>query len=74
MVSIGMGSFFAKNIGRTGRILRAVWGVGLIVAGVLLYGRSVWLCLALAAFGVFSLYEAGRGWCILRACGIKTRF
>jgi len=23
--------------------------------------------------GVFSLYEAVRGWCIMRACGIKTK-
>jgi len=68
-----MGSFFAKNIGRAGRIVRAVWGLGLMIAGVLLYERSAWMCVTLAAFGVFALYEAGRGWCIMRACGIKTR-
>ena len=68
-----MGTFFAKNIGRRGRIVRAVWGAGLIAAGLLLWGRSRWMCLVLVALGVFALYEAGRGWCFMRACGIKTR-
>ena len=66
-------SFFAKNIDRRGRIVRAVWGAALIVAGLLLRQRSGWACLALLAFGVFALYEAGRGWCVMRACGIKTK-
>jgi hypothetical protein len=70
---MGMGTFFAKNIDRRGRIVRAVWGAGLIVAGLLLWERSAWICIALLAFGVFALYEAGRGWCVMRACGIKTR-
>jgi hypothetical protein len=68
-----MSSFFARNIGRTGRIVRAVWGVGLITAGVLLSGRNGWACFLLVAFGVFALYEAVRGWCVVRACGIKTK-
>jgi hypothetical protein len=68
-----MATFFAKNIDRRGRIVRAVWGVGVIVAGVLLWERSVWISLALVASGVFAFYEAARGWCIMRACGIKTR-
>ena len=69
-----MATFFAKNIDRRGRIVRAIWGVALIVAGLLLWERSQWLCLLLVGFGVFAFYEAGRGWCLLRACGIKTKF
>ena len=53
--------------------MRAVWGVGLIVAGVLLRERSRWGCAALVALGAFALYEAARGWCVMRACGIKTK-
>ena len=68
-----MGKFFARNITRLGRIVRAVWGAALIIAGVLLSGRSGWTCFLLVAFGVFALYEAVRGWCVMRACGIKTR-
>jgi hypothetical protein len=66
-------NFFAKNIDRRGRIVRAVWGATLILAGLLLWQRSRWACLTLVVFGVFALYEAGRGWCVMRACGIKTR-
>jgi hypothetical protein len=28
----------------------------------------------LAAGGVFCLFEALRGWCVARACGLKTRW
>jgi hypothetical protein len=68
-----MGNFFARNIDRTGRIVRAAGGVVLIIAGVLLSGRSGWVCFLLVAFGVFALYEGVRGWCLMRACGIKTK-
>jgi hypothetical protein len=68
-----MGKFFARNIDRTGRIVRALWGVALIIAGPLLSGRIGWACFLLVAFGVFALFEAARGWCVVRACGIKTK-
>lgn len=73
VLMIGMGNFFARNIDRAGRIARAVWGAALIIAGLLLAGRSGWACLLLVAFGAFALYEGARGWCLLRACGIKTK-
>ena len=66
--------FLTPNIGRTGRILRAVFGVACIVAGLVLCGYSLWVCLAFVALGIFGLFEAARGWCFARACGIKTRF
>jgi hypothetical protein len=28
---------------------------------------------ALVAAGGFAFYEAVRGWCVMRACGIKTK-
>ena len=65
--------FFDPNIGRTGRIVRAVYGVILIGAGLALSGYSLWICLALVTAGAFGLFEAARGWCLMRACGIKTR-
>ena len=65
--------FFDPNIGRTGRIVRAVYGVILIGAGLWLGSYSLWLCLALVAAGALGLFEAFRGWCVMRACGIKTR-
>ena len=73
MLSVGMGKFFAPNISRLGRIVRAVWGIALIIGGLLLWHRSGLICFLLVAFGVFALYEAARGWCVMRACGIKTK-
>ncbi|MEI8041154.1 MAG: DUF2892 domain-containing protein [Verrucomicrobiota bacterium] len=67
-------NFFSRNIDRRGRIVRAVWGAALIVAGGLVSGHHPWVCIALVASGVFALYEAARGWCLARACGIKTKF
>jgi hypothetical protein len=68
-----MQKFWARNIDRRGRTARAVWGVALIIGGLLLSVRSEWLCIALVAAGGFAVYEAARGWCLMRACGIKTK-
>jgi hypothetical protein len=32
-----------------------------------------WLGLVFVAAGLFAIYEALRGWCLARACGIKTK-
>ena len=69
-----MRNFFVRNIGQRGRIVRAVWGLALIVAGLLVSARNGWLYIALLVAGGFALYEAARGWCLMRACGIKTKF
>lgn len=68
------------NITTSGRIARAITGLLTIGLGILLlvYGwpASVtwrWLLAILAfAAGAFQLFEAARGWCIARACGMKT--
>jgi hypothetical protein len=70
---LAMRKFFSQNIDRRGRIVRAVWGVALIIAGLLISKDHLWLCVALIVAGGFALYEAVRGWCLMRACGIKTR-
>ena len=68
------------NIDRKGRITRAITGLLCIV-----FGLAVWLIqwpetltyrwivsLAAVAVGAFQLFEAKRGWCVARACGLKT--
>ena len=65
---------FASNIENKGRLFRAV-GAGVIgTAAVSLWWRSpaIAVCLTLAA--AFLAFEAARGWCALRACGVKTKF
>jgi hypothetical protein len=42
--------------------------------GIALISRSRWAAGILIAAGIFSFFEAARGWCIVRACGIKTKF
>jgi hypothetical protein len=68
-----MERFFAPNLDRKGRIVRGLIGLALLAAAVFSFGESVWLAVGLATAGVFGLIEAFRGWCLARACGIKTR-
>lgn len=69
-----MRKFFQSNITKAGRIIRALIGLVMLVAAVLAY-RIHWVaCVGLTVGGVFCLFEAKRGWCIARACGIKTHW
>jgi len=65
--------FFNRNIDNRGRIIRGVMGIALVFAGVFMAG-SWWLRSILLVAGGFGLVEAVRGWCFMRACGIKTKF
>jgi hypothetical protein len=65
--------FFAPNLDSKGRLLRAAGAAALIGAGLWLHETGGWLCFALVAAGGFVLFEAVRGWCVMRACGIKTK-
>ncbi len=69
-----MRAFFSPNIDKTGRIFRAAWAVACFVGAWFAFPYSMWLGLLLVAGGGLAVFEALRGWCIMRACGIKTRF
>jgi hypothetical protein len=68
-----MKRFFAPNLDRKGRLMRGVVGLALLAGAVFGLAYSVWLGGLLTAAGLFGLFEATRGWCLARACGIKTR-
>ena len=68
-----MKPLFSRNIGNTGRLVRGLGAFALIVGAGFGFFLSVWLGAVLAVLGVFVLFEALRGWCVMRACGIKTR-
>ncbi len=68
-----MKSFFARNIDSTGRVVRGLGALALLIGAAFAFGASLWLGLALLASGIFVGFEALRGWCFLRACGIKTK-
>ena len=68
-----MKRFFDPNIERTGRLVRGGMSAALFIAAVVAAQYSWLLALILFASGAFVLVEALRGWCALRACGIKTK-
>ncbi len=68
-----MKRFFSRNLDRKGRIARAAMGLGLVAGAAFAWGQAPALGALLAAAGLFGLFEAIRGWCLLRACGVKTR-
>ena len=68
-----MKSFFAPNLGSQGRLIRGLGALGLFVGAGFAFSVSTWLGIVFLASGGFVAFEALRGWCALRACGIKTR-
>ena len=68
-----MSRFFQSNIKRNGRIARGVIGTLCLIAGIVLVDFALWLGLIFVVAGLFAIYEALAGWCLARACGIKTK-
>ena len=68
-----MSNFFRPNIGRQGRIARGVTGTLCLIAGIITVDFKLWLGLIFVTAGLFAIYEALRGWCLARACGVKTK-
>lgn len=68
-----MKPLFARNLSNTGRLVRGLGALALLIGDGFGFFVSVWVGAGLAVGGVFVLFEALRGWCMMRACGIKTR-
>jgi hypothetical protein len=68
-----MKNLFPPNIDSKGRLVRGFLALGLFVGAGFGFKLSAWLGGTLLAFGGFVLFESLRGWCALRACGIKTK-
>lgn len=66
-------AFFSMNIGRKGRWIRGVAAAAVAAGALFCYPSSKWLTLGLGGLALFMAFEALRGWCLLRACGIRTR-
>ena len=69
-----MKPLFSRNIDNKGRLIRGLGALALLAGAGFGFSVSVWLGIALTSSGVFVAFEALRGWCALRACGIKTKF
>jgi hypothetical protein len=68
-----MSRFFQPNIDSRGRRVRGGIAVLLFIAGGVIVFEVFWLGLVLLGIGIITLFEAVRGWCLARACGIKTK-
>jgi hypothetical protein len=66
-------NFFKPNIGSRGRLVRGGIAVLLFIAGGAAFCYFWWLGIIFTCVGIFTLFEALRGWCIARACGVKTK-
>lgn len=69
-----MSRFFQRNINHRGRLARGVIGALCLIAGIIVVDYVLWLGLVFVAAGLFAIFESLRGWCLVRACGLKTRF
>jgi len=68
-----MKNIFSRNIDNKGRLVRGLMALALFVGAGFGFTVSVWLGLGLLVSGLFVAFEALRGWCALRACGIRTK-
>ena len=64
---------FAPNIDSKGRKVRAILGSMMLLAGIVVVFWNLLAALVLWGCAAFVLFEAARGWCVVRACGIKTK-
>jgi len=68
-----MSSFWKRNLDFRGRLVRGVLGGISLIVGIILADYTLWLCLVLVGFGLLGIFQAVRGWCLARACGIRTK-
>jgi len=69
------------NIDAKGKAIRLIYGIVLLIAGIVLVviwawpGGGVWawiVSVGLTLGGGFAIFEARSGWCVVRAMGFKT--
>jgi len=65
--------FFKPNLDRHGRITRGVIGTICLIAGIIIVDYVFWLGIVFVTVGLFAIFESLRGWCVMRACRIKTK-
>lgn len=68
-----MKKYFRPNLETRGRLVRGAGGIAFVAGGAALCGVNLPVSVLLIVSGGFMLFEAVRGWCVMRACGIKTK-
>ena len=67
-------SFLRPNIDTNGRVIRGIGALAMGVGAAFAWQHSRGAGIALAACSAFVAFKAARGWCVARACGVKTKF
>lgn len=66
--------FWTPNIKGDGRKARFALAVAFLFATIALMFAGFYILAAVSGFtALFVFFEAARGWCLARACGIKTK-
>jgi hypothetical protein len=65
--------FFQPNISHRGRMARGVIGALCLIAGIITVDFLLWLGLIFVGAGLFAIFESVTRWCLVRACGLKTK-
>ena len=53
---------------------RGITGAVFLIGGISAVDFiTLWAAIPLVVIGLFCIFEAVRGWCFLRACGVKTK-
>ncbi len=65
---------FQPNLTASGRLIRGLGSIALFIGGAFALRIHFTVSVVLFVGAAFLLFEALRGWCALRACGIRTRF
>lgn len=68
-----MKPLFSRNIDNKGRLARGIMAMLLLAGAGFGFAINVWAGIVLLASAIFVAFEALRGWCALRACGIRTK-
>ena len=67
-------ALFRPNLDRKGRVIRGVAALALGAAAVVTWPLWRPASIALGVSSGFVAFESARGWCAIRACGLKTKF
>lgn len=68
-----MEKFFLPNLETRGRLVRGAGGISCVAVDVALCRINLLAAVFLILSGGFRLFEAVRGWCVMRAGGIQTK-
>jgi hypothetical protein len=64
---------FTPNLETRGRILRGGGAAVMVAAAAISWPKSAVLATGFALAAGFLAFESARGWCALRACGVRTK-